>query len=248
MNRHELTEDVAIADGEVGLLAFELEVLRDEADRRERKDLGLVADVRIPVHHGRRANAASAAKPNVLAHHGVRTDDRPGPDLRALHDDRGRVDPDAIGHNGEQQIHLGHDLIADKRHTARFRHRRARLQQRHFEPKLIARDDLAAELRAVDAVQIDARHRHRSFAIEHQRRGHLRQRLQHQDARHQRHAGKMPLKKILVDRDVLVRDEPLPRFMLVDGVDQHGRVAITEAIEEYGDVHGHGGTKNIRKG
>ncbi len=57
----------------------------------------------------------------------------------------------------------------------------------------------------------------------------------------------MSLKKILVDRDVLVRDEPLPRFMLVDGVDQHGRMAITEAIEEYGDVHGHGGTKNIRK-
>ena len=57
----------------------------------------------------------------------------------------------------------------------------------------------------------------------------------------------MSLKKVLVDRDVLVRDEPLPRFMLVDGVDEHGRMAITEAIEEYGDVHGHGGTKNIRK-
>jgi hypothetical protein len=86
----------------------------------ERKDLGLVADVRIPVHHGRRADAASAAKPNVLAHHGVRTDDRPGPYLRAFHDDRGRVDPDAIGHDGEQQVHLGHDLVADKRHDRAF--------------------------------------------------------------------------------------------------------------------------------
>src|SRR5690242_15376102 len=75
VNRHELTEDVAMADGEVGLLAFEFEVLWDESDRRERKDLGLVADVRIPVHHGRCADAASSAKPNVLADYGVRADD-----------------------------------------------------------------------------------------------------------------------------------------------------------------------------
>ena len=177
----------------------------------------------------------------------VRADDRAGADLGARHDDRRRMDADAVRHHGEQQIHFGDDLIADIGHAARLRERRARLQQRHFEAQLIARDHLPAELRAVDAVQIHARHRHRPFALEHQRRGHLRQRLEHQHAGHQRHAGKMPLKEILVDRDVLVRDEPLAGLVLVHGVDQHRRVAITEAVEEYGNVDGHGGTRILRK-
>ena len=51
----------------------------------------------------------------------------------------------------------------------------------------------------------------------------------------------MPLKEILVDRDVLVRDEPLAGLVLVHGVDHDRRVAITEAVEEYGNVDGHGG-------
>ena len=46
----------------------------------------------------------------------------------------------------------------------------------------------------------------------------------------------MSLKEILVDRDVLVRDEPLTGFVLVDGVDEQGRMAITEAIEKNWDV------------
>ena len=51
----------------------------------------------------------------------------------------------------------------------------------------------------------------------------------------------MSLKEILVDGDVLMRDEPLAGLVLGDGVDEHGRMAITEAVEEYGDVDGHGG-------
>ena len=143
----------------------------------------------------------------------------PAPISAPGHDDRRRMDADAVGHHGEQQIHFGDDLIADIRDAARLRQRRARLQQRHFEAQLIARHHLPAELRAIDAVQIHARHRHRPFALEHQRRGHLRERLEHQHARHQRHAGKMPLKEILVDRDVLVRDETLAGLVLVHGVD-----------------------------
>ena len=42
----------------------------------------------------------------------------------------------------------------------------------------------------------------------------------------------MPLKKVLVDRDVLVRDQPAARLVLRDPVDQKRRVAIAEAIEE----------------
>jgi hypothetical protein len=44
-----------------------------------------------------------------------------------------------------------------------------------------------------------------------------------------------------------VRHEPLPRFVLGDAVDEQRGVPVTQAVEEYGDVDGHGGDKDIRK-
>jgi hypothetical protein len=58
----------------------------------------------------------------------------------------------------------------------------------------------------------------------------------------------MPLEEILVDRDVLVRDETAPRLVLNDGVDEHRRVAITKAVEEYRDIERHGGTRISDRG
>ena len=49
---------------------------------------------------------------------------------------------------------------------------------------------------------------------------HLRQRLDHQDRRHHRRAGKVSLEEIFVDREVLERDEPGARLVLPDRVDQ----------------------------
>ena len=186
VNRHELAEDVALPDFEIGLFAPELEILRDEADRREREDLGLGANLGKPIDHSRCADAATLAETDMLADHRVRSDDRAGTNPGAFHHDRSRMDADAVRDDGEQQIHFGNDLLADIGDAARLRHRRPRLHQRHFEPQLIAGNDLPAELRAIDAVQIDARHRHRPFAIEHQGGGHLCQRLQHEDAGHER--------------------------------------------------------------
>ena len=48
---------------EPGLLALELEVLRDQADRGERKDLGAVADLGPAVDDRRRADPAVGAEP-----------------------------------------------------------------------------------------------------------------------------------------------------------------------------------------
>ena len=53
---------------------LELQVLRDQADRRERKDLVAVADLGRPVDDRRGADAAVAAEPHMLADDGVRTD------------------------------------------------------------------------------------------------------------------------------------------------------------------------------
>ena len=46
MDGDELAEDVALADHEPRRLATVLQVLRRQADRRERKDLGPIADRR----------------------------------------------------------------------------------------------------------------------------------------------------------------------------------------------------------
>ena len=70
---------------------------------------------------------------------------------------------DAIGHDGEQQVGFGDDLIADVARRARLGQRRARPAQRHLEPQPVARNDLPPELRVVHAVQIHARHRHRAL-------------------------------------------------------------------------------------
>jgi hypothetical protein len=51
----------------------------------------------------------------------------------------------------------------------------------------------------------------------------------------------MSLEKILVHRDVLVRHEPLARFVLGYAVNEQRGVSVAEAVEEYGDVDGHGG-------
>ena len=59
----------------------------------------------------------------------------------------------------------------------------------------------------------------------------LRQGLDHQHARHHRRAGKMPLKEIFVDGDVLDRHDPAAGLMLGDGVDQRRGIAIAEPVD-----------------
>ena len=80
----ELAEDVALADDQPRLLAAELQVLRDQADRRERKDLGAVADLGPAVDDRRRADPAVGADPDVRADGGVGTDRRARADLAPM--------------------------------------------------------------------------------------------------------------------------------------------------------------------
>ena len=91
MNGRELADDVAVADHQPGLLAAELQVLRNQADRRHREDLVGVADLGPAVDHRRRADPAVAADADLLADRGVRPDRRAGADRRVRMHDRGRM-------------------------------------------------------------------------------------------------------------------------------------------------------------
>jgi hypothetical protein len=81
----------------------------------------------------------------------------------------------------------------------------------HFEPKTIARHHVPAKLRVIDASK-------RHPTTRNQERRHLRHRLDHQHRRHQRRAGKVPLKKLFADGDVLHGHNPAPRLVLDDVV------------------------------
>ena len=104
-----------LADDEPRLLAPELQVLRDEADRRERKDLGVVADLGPAVDDRRRADPAVRRRSGRAAPiDGVRTDGRALADLRPT-DATIAVGSISVrvGDQPEQQLALGDDLIAD---------------------------------------------------------------------------------------------------------------------------------------
>jgi hypothetical protein len=46
----------------------------------------------------------------------------------------------------------------------------------------------------------------------------------------------MPLKEIFADGDVLVGDDALAWLVLQDGIDEHGRMAIADPIQQDGDI------------
>ena len=49
--------------------------------------------------------------------------------------------------------------------------------------------------------------------------------------------GKVSLEELLVDRDVLDGDDAPPGLVLRDGVDEHRRIAVGQALEDRRDVH-----------
>ena len=238
IDRHELAEDVAPADRQPRRLALELQVLRDEADRGEREDLGFVADVGPPVDDRRRADRAVARRCARAA-----PIDRVRPDGRALRrrargmHDRRRVDLRPVGHDAEQQLGFGHHLVADVRRRLRARERRAAPAERNLQPEPIARHDLAPELGVVDAAQ---RTRGRSGAPS--SRCSSRTAATCDSASSISTAGisgvpgKVALEELFVDGDVLDGDEPAARLVLGDRVNQRGRIPVAEAVEEGVDV------------
>ncbi len=98
-----------------------------------------------------------------------------------------------------------------------------------FQLQLVAGHDLTPELGVVHAPQEDLQPP--SLALEQQDGGHLGERLDHQDAGHDRGAREMALEEVLVDGDVLVGHQTPARVVLHDGVEQVGRVALGQAVD-----------------
>ena len=247
VNGDEFAEDVAVANHERRLFAAELQVLRDQPDRGKREDLVAVTDLGPPVDDAGGADAAIAADADVLADDGVRADDGTSANLRAGMDDRRGIDRHArppaghvLGHEGHDQLGLGHDRVADRGDGVGPRQLASPGAQRHLETQPIARHHLAPELRVVHTAQVGVPRRLAVGAVDQKQRGHLRQRLDHEDAGHQRCAGKMPLKEIFVDGDVLDGDQPLAGLVLGHRVDERRRVPVAEPVDGFGDIEGHG--------
>ena len=151
----------------------------------------------------------------------------------------GRTPGRVVGNDAHQQVGFGGDVVADVRSRVRPRQPRAPRPHRHLEPQTIAWNHGQTELGVVHAAQVGAVAAPGLARLRQQNRRDLCQRLDHQHARHQRRARKMPLEELLVDRDVLEGDHAPPRLVLGNGVDQRGWIAIAEPVESCWDVDRH---------
>ena len=147
------------------------------------------------------------------------------------------MDLGPIGHDAEDQLGFGDELVADEGRRAHPRQRLALRPQRDLEPKPVARHDLPPKLGVVHAAQVDAGVGGRILALQQQNRRGLRQRFQHQHRRHQRRARKVALEELLVHRDVLHGDETLTGVVLGNPVHQHGRKPVAQPVEQDGDLN-----------
>ena len=109
--------------------------------------------------------------------------------------------------------------------SARLCRSSAELGQLNLESKRIARFDLAFEAHIVDSCEkCDA-----PFVFVHRAKRDtacLREGFDDQDSGHDRVLGKMTLKKMLVDGDILDANSPLADFELDDAIDQQERKAV----------------------
>ncbi len=243
MDRDELAEDVSVAHDQLGGLAAKLEILRDQANRHERKDLVSVAELRWSLHDRRRADPTVAAKPNMWADDRVRADHRP------VADDRVRVHHSAgidrhpgseatafLCDHAKKQVGFRGDVLADEGPPVRASEARAARAHRDLQPQAITRHHRKAELGVIDAPEEGSRGGALIAGLRQQNRCDLRERFNHQDAGHQRSAGEMPLKKLLADGDVLVGDHSTPGLVFGDRVNERGRIAIAETIQRFGNI------------
>jgi hypothetical protein len=186
VDRREFADGVVRADRQPGALTVILEVLRREADRRHREDVRSVADLRPAVDHRGRFDAAVPPDRHLWTDADIRADRRSVADPRAGMDLRRRIDPRGARLDREQQAGFRDALPFHVRHRLHLREPRAPPSHRHLEQHAIAGHDLPAELRVVDAAQRDRRVGRGARRVEDQHRGHLRQRLDHQDRGHHR--------------------------------------------------------------
>ena len=116
IDRNKLAEHVAPADDEIGPLALELQILRNETNRGERKHPIVIADFRPPVDDRRGADVTAASDTDVGPDHRIGTDNRADSDLRAQRHVRGRINPHLAKNQSDQQLGLRDHLVADTRH------------------------------------------------------------------------------------------------------------------------------------
>src|SRR3954471_21991773 len=121
VNGHELAKHISIADEELGRLAVKLQILRNQPDRHERKDLVSVANLGRPIDHRGGADAAIASETDMLPDHGMRTDYGALPYHRVGVHDGARIDGDPRTRPGarrhdhrKDEIRFGGDVVADE--------------------------------------------------------------------------------------------------------------------------------------
>src|SRR6478735_8639610 len=136
------------------------------------------------------------------------------------------------------QVGLAGDLVADAGPGGELVDAGAGAVEGDLQRQLVARFHRPLEARVVDADEIDDRVLVEAGADrrKRQQRGRLRQRLEHQHARHHRAVREVADEVRLVDGDVLQRLDGLGVHRQ-HPVDQQDRVAVRQLLQDLMDVH-----------
>ena len=109
----------------------------------------------------------------------------------------------------------------------------------YFDAQLIARNDRSAKARVINGDEIEKLFFAVFYFLQQKQAAGLGHGFDDEDAGHDGFAGKMSLKEMFVDSDVLDSDDVLPAFHFFDGVDEKKRVAVREDGLDGVDVENH---------
>src|ERR1700726_4419622 len=131
-------------------------------------------------------------------------------------------------HHFAHERGLGCQFAADAGASLKFAECSAPGENVYFDAQLIARNDGAAEARVINGDEIEKFFFAVFYFLQQKQASGLRHGFDDENAGHDGFTGKMSLKEIFVDGDVLDSDDVLPAFHFFDGVDEKKRIAVRE--------------------
>ena len=236
---HELAHDVAVADLEPRGLPVVLEVLGREPHRRERVDVVVAAEGGVAVDDGVGVDDRARPDLDLGPDHRVGPDAHAGAEARPRVDARGGIDDRRLqGRDLQQELGLRHPMLARAHLAAHATERTPAVQDRDLEPQLVAGHGRTAELRVVDAHEMDLETPGIGRVLEQPDARGLGQALHEEDTRHHRRPREVAFEELLGPGDVLDRDQAAGGIVLEHAVHEDERVLGGNLPDEPRNVDG----------
>jgi hypothetical protein len=194
------------------------------------------ADLRVSVQDDVIGDHGTLADLDMGADGRIRADVNAGTETCRGRDQRGGMNALRQLHHLQQDLGLRHAMGSRADLALHAAELPAPVQDLDLELELVAGDDGPAELRVVDADDVDLHALRVLGLLQKPDAGRLREALHDQDAGHHRLAGEMALEELLGAGDVLYGDEAPGGIVLDDTVHEHERVLAGDLPDQPRDV------------